>query len=141
MPATNAFFSPRSSATRTRSGAAVVELAITLPFLLVMIVGALELGHANMVLNVAEAAAYEGAREGIVPGSSASDITQACQSILDISSVRNATIQTIPADLSQASETIEVRISVPYDSNTLMPPFFVRGLNIGGICRLSRESQ
>ncbi|MEZ6075910.1 MAG: pilus assembly protein [Pirellulaceae bacterium] len=55
-----------------RSGVTTVEFAMTAPLLFMLLYAALELGHANMTFNAVEAACYEGARVGIVPGAKAS---------------------------------------------------------------------
>lgn len=123
-----------------RSGAVVVEIALTLPLLFFILLGALELSHANMVVNVAEAAAFEGAREGIVPGATTQYVTEAAKRLLNISKIRGATIAVTPSSLSTRSENIYVRIDVPYDQNTLIPPFFTRGMIICRYCKLTRES-
>ena len=122
-----------------RRGAVVVEFAFTAPLVFLLLFGALELGHANMVFHVTEAAAYEGAREGIVPGASRDEVEAAVDRILQISNVRGATIEVIPADLNVLSNSIQVNIGVPYQQNTLIPPFFTQGLVIERGCKLTRE--
>ncbi len=44
----------------TRSGVTTVEFAVVAPVAFLLLFGALELGHANMVFHSVEAAAYEG---------------------------------------------------------------------------------
>lgn len=129
----------RRTSEAQRRGATVVEFALTAPILFMLLFGALELGHANMILNVSEAAAYEGAREGIVPGASAAEVRAAAQRILGISNIRGAAIQVNPANLALETDTIRVDITVPYAQNTLMPPFFTGGLIIQRSCELARE--
>lgn len=125
---------------KSRRGAVAVEFAMTAPLLFIILFGALELGHANMVWNVAEAAAFEGAREGIVPGATAGEVEAAVNSLLGISNIRGTTVTVTPSDLNQNTEFIEVALSVPYERNTLMPPFFTGGLIIERSCRLTREN-
>ncbi len=60
---------------------------MTAPLLFIILFGALKLGYANMVWNVAEAAAFEGAREGIVPGATASEVEVAFNNLLGISNI------------------------------------------------------
>lgn len=124
---------------RYRSGAAAVEFAMTAPLVFMLLLGALELGHANMVFHAAEAAAFEGARAGIVPGATSAEVTSATQNVLDISRIRDASISISPSNLDSKEETIRVQVNVPYPKNTLMPPFFTKGLTIRRECRLSRE--
>jgi Flp pilus assembly protein TadG len=122
-----------------RRGTAAVEFAMTAPLLFMMIYASVELGHANMVLNATEAACYEGARVGIVPGATADECRAAAATILQISGIRGATIQVAPADLNTNSNTVRVDIAVPYVSTAIMPATFTRGLNIRRSCELIRE--
>ncbi len=112
---------------------------MTAPLLFLLLAGALELGHANMVFNATEAAAYEGAREGIVPGANANECRAAAARILQISGIRGAQIQINPADLSVDTDTVDLLITVPYVDNTIVAPLFTRQLQIQRRCRLSRE--
>lgn len=122
-----------------RKGAVAVEFALTAPLLFLILFGCLELSHANMVFNVAEAAAFEGAREGIVPGATAADAQQAAQRILDISRIRNADITVTPANLAADTETIQVTVRVVYAQNSILPPNFTRNLVMERDCILVRE--
>lgn len=135
MKIQNPFRRPPSN----RGGAAVVEFAFTVPIVFLLLFGALELGHANMIFNVSEAAAYEGAREGIVPGATSGEVVAATQNILNISSIQGATITVTPTNLSTNSAKVRVDINVPYAQNTLMPPFFTSGMVIQRSCELTRE--
>jgi Flp pilus assembly protein TadG len=107
-----------------------VEFAMTAPLLFFLLFGALELGHANMVFNSTEAAAYEGARSGIVPGASASDCVAATQHFLGIAGIRNAVIEITPADLLLDTPAVEVKVTVPYSQNTIVAPLFTKNLQI-----------
>ncbi len=129
----------RISNAKNRRGAVAVEFALTAPLLFLLLFGAAELGHANMVFNVAEAAAYEAAREGIVPGATADECELAAQRVLDISSIRGAKIEIEPRNLKDASKSVQVSISVPYNKNTVVAPFFSKGLVIERTCSLTRE--
>ncbi len=122
-----------------RLGAVALEFAMTAPLLFMMIYASLELGHANMVFNATEAACYEGARVGIVPGASASECRTAAAGILQISGIRGATVDVLPANLSTTTETVRVDIAVPYLATAIIPPTFTRGLTIRRSCELVRE--
>jgi len=104
-----------------------------------MLYAALELGHANMVYNAVEAACYEGARVGIVPGASAAECQSAAQRILDLSNVRGATVTVTPGNLNTTTDTIRVNIAVPYAGTAIIPPTFTRLLNVDRGCELVRE--
>lgn len=130
----------RVKTTSARSGVTTVEFALTAPLLFMFLFAALELGHANMTLNATEAAAYEGARKGIIPGASASECIQATRDILRISGIQNAQITVVPSSLSTLSDTVRVNVSVPYSRNTIVTQLFTKGLNINRFCEMTRES-
>lgn len=131
--------SPCCRQAQTRRGATVVEFALTAPLLFMLLMASLELGHANMVFHATEAACYEGARTGIIPGSTAEECIAAAQQVLDISKIRAATIRVTPADLRVGSDSIVVSIEVPYQQNTIVTPAFTKGLTIQRRCELLRE--
>jgi Flp pilus assembly protein TadG len=109
------------------------------PIAFLLLFGSLELGHANMVFHSAEAAAYEGARKGIVPGATAAECIAEANEMLQLCRVRGGNVTVIPATLTPNDASVTVRIEVPYRSNSLIVPFFTRSLVINRECRLSRE--
>ena len=121
------------------SGALTVEFALTLPVLLMILFAAYELGRANMLRNTAEAAAYEGARRGIVPGSDADDVRDSVNFVLGTSGIRDANIRINPPVITMATETVSIEIDVPMAGNTLIPSIFTRGMSFNGQCELNRE--
>lgn len=129
----------RGKKSEQRSGATAVEFALTFPLLILMLFGAVELSHANMVLNSTEAAAYEGARRGIVPGGEAENCIASSQLMLDIAGIRGGSITVEPASLLIDTDTVRVTIEVPYASNTIVAPLFTRDLRIVRTCELTRE--
>ncbi len=122
-----------------RSGVATVEFAMTAPLLFMLLYAALELGHANMTFNAVEAACYEGARVGIVPGSNAAECQAAAERILSISKIRGANVTVTPANLNTSTQSVQVRVTVPYAQPAIIPPTFTRLLTINRQCELQRE--
>ncbi len=122
-----------------RRGVAAVELVMTAPLLFMLLYAALELGHANMVFNSVEAACYEGARVGIVPGAKAAECQAAAQRVLTIAKVRGATVTVTPASLTTTTDAVRVSITVPYTSTAIIPPTFMRLVTINRQCELVRE--
>lgn len=122
-----------------RRGVTAVEFAMTAPILFLLLYAALELGHANMTFNAVEAACYEGARIGIVPGAQAADCQAAAERILAISKIRGASVSVVPASLNSPSTSVQVRISLPYADTAIMPATFTRLLTIDRQCELVRE--
>lgn len=122
-----------------RSGVTAVEFAMTAPLLFLLLYAALELGHANMTFNAVEAACYEGARVGIVPGAKASECQAAAERILTISKIRGASVTVTPANLNTSTQSVQVRVTVPYAQTAIIAPTFTRLLTINRQCELVRE--
>ncbi len=122
-----------------RNGVAAVEFAMTAPLLFMLLYAALELGHANMAFNSIEAACYEGARVGIVPGAKAIECQQAAERLLGVARIRGASVTVTPASLTTTTPSVQVRISVPYASTAIIPATFTRFLTINRQCELVRE--
>ncbi len=112
---------------------------MTAPLLFLLLYAALELGHANMTFNAVEAACYEGARVGIVPGSNATECQAAAERILAISKIRGANVTVTPANLNTLTQSVQVRVTVPYAQTSIIPPTFTRLLTINRQCELQRE--
>ena len=112
---------------------------MTAPLLFVMLYASLELGHANMTFNAVEAACYEGARVGIVPGAKSVECQTAAERILEISKIRGATVTVTPASLNTSTTSVQVRVTVPYAGTAIIPPTFTRLLTINRQCELVRE--
>lgn len=122
-----------------RHGVTTVEFALVAPIAFLLLFGALELGHANMVFHSAEAAAYEGARKGIIPGASAAECIAEANGMLQLCRVRGANVSVIPATITPNDTEVTVRVEVPYSSNSIIVPFFTRNLVVNRECKLSRE--
>jgi len=134
-------FKRRSVNQSQRAGATAVEFSLTLPVLLLFLFATFELGRGNMMLNTTEAAAYEAARIAIVPGATVAEAEEAALSVLATAGVDSSSITFVPANLSTASETVEVTIDVSYAENSLFVPNFLDNARFVRRCVLNRENQ
>lgn len=109
---------------RSRSGAAVVEFAVCLPLLMLIVLGAIEAAHGIFLKQALSAAAYEGMRAAIEPGSRQADAIQQAQTILDARLVKNPTITfDTNIDTAPRGRKVAIEISAPISSNS---PFIGR---------------
>lgn len=122
-----------------RRGVTAVEMALTLPVLILLIFGAYELSRANMMKHTAEAATYEAARVAIVPGAQTAEVESVARQVLATAGIGNADIQIEPANLQTPSDLVSVTISVDYGENTILAPFFMDNRVLVRTCELSRE--
>jgi Flp pilus assembly protein TadG len=109
-----------------RNGAAVVELALCIPVLLVVAVATIDscaMFHVQQNLKVA---AYEGTRVGIVPQAEASNVVFQCESLLNDQGVKGYSIAMDPADPKSLEEGdhFTVTIDADFKQNALVGGLF-----------------
>lgn len=128
---------PRES----RRGAAMVEFALTLPLLLIIVLGTIEscsMLHLKQTLHIA---AYEAARVALVPKTTNAQVTNAAQAILTDRRVQGSAISITPSSFSSApiSSYITVTVTAPSNSNFAVPLLFYRNKTITGSCSMMKE--
>lgn len=109
-----------------RTGAALVEFAITVPIFLLFILGAFEFGWLNVMRHTADNAAYEAARAAMVPGGSVADATAKANSILNIVKAKGATITITPNPVTTDTKEVTVTVDLPMSKNGLIVPKFTK---------------
>ena len=124
---------------KLRRGATTVEFALTVPILFLLLFGGYELSRANMLMHTCEAAAYEGARVGIVPGSLAQDVENTTNRVLATVGVNNATVTINPANLETPSEIISVTVQFSFQDNSVLASNFMSNEPFVRTCELLRE--
>jgi Flp pilus assembly protein TadG len=141
---------------KRRRGATAVEVAITLPIFVMFLAAMLEFGHFFLVSHMVKAAAKSGARYGSTLGvtnaqvttkvnqiigsafnAAAATVIVANASVFDTSTVSpsNINYSTLPSiDLTQCNEgdLYVVRVTVPYNSVALLPPFWIVNKTVVG---------
>lgn len=128
MDAPNPHHRPRRDARRSR-GLAVVELAVCLPVIVILILGAIEACTMIFLKQSLHIAAYEGARVAIDNRATNQRVEDRCQQILDERRIRGATIELDGLDiesLPRGSE-ITVRVEAPVNLNCRLLTGLVQG--------------
>ena len=117
------------SCRRNRRGAAAVEFAVVSPVLFLLIFGMIEYGRMVMVQQVITNAAREGARKGVLDGTTNSDVTTVVSNYLTSAKITGATTTVTPTNPSNATYggTVTVTVSVPYSSVSWLPHNFWLG--------------
>ena len=138
----------------SRSGAALVEMALVLPVFLMVIFGIIEFGRGMMVGQMVTNAAREGARLGVISGNSNADVeTKVKDFILDATGIANVdvavtiTITPDPSNVdpvnvlanSNTGDFIKVKVAVSAEKATLLQPDFLTGKSIVGIATMRHE--
>ena len=112
-----------------RFGAAVVELAVCLPAIVLLILGSIEACTMVFVKQSLHIAAYEGVRRAIRYDSSEQSVLERCEQILDERDIHNASVEITPSSLDgvERGSEIAVRITAPARDNTIMRLQFFGG--------------
>lgn len=130
----------RGNKASTRRGAAVVEFAVVAPVMIMLTFGLIELGRLSMLKDSAIHASREGARVGIKPAASESEVIESVNSELGILGVSNASVETSFHN-QNGDEVVEVNVSIPIEGNSWVPGFLNAGVtHIVGNTTMRRES-
>jgi Flp pilus assembly protein TadG len=128
---------------RNRRGAAAVEFAFVAPVFFLFVFGMIEFGRMVMVQQVLTNASREGAREGILDGSTTADVTDAVTTYLTNSSISGASVAVTPSPPSSAGygQPVTVTVTVPFDQVSWLPsPMFIGGRALTASTVMRRES-
>ena len=124
-----------------RRGAAMVEMAITSGLVFFFFFAALEFCRVSMIRHTVENALYEGARQGIVPGATASEVESTARKILSRIGVSHATVVVSPSVIQNSTPEISVRIELPLDSGLFAPALFFVGESLDRTLVMQRETR
>lgn len=113
---------------RSERGAALLEMALTLPLLLLVCVGILEFGRAYQTWQVLTNAAREGARIAVLPGITDSAVQSRVQTYLSAGQIPNAASATVNIDRTQTvsigtgtASASQVTVTYPFNFIVLDP--------------------
>lgn len=122
------------------AGVVTVELALVLPLALFITFSLVEFSRVNIIRNTMQNAAYEGARAAIIRGGTAAAASTKANAMLSTISIKNPTVQVIPAVVTNATSQVEVKITVPLGENMWVTPKFFASTTMVKSFTLTRES-
>lgn len=126
-----------------RHGAAVVEFALVAPLFFLLIFGMIEYGRMVMVQQILTNAAREGARVGVLDGSTETKVTTAVNNYLTAAGITNATTTVTPNPPSSAAATspVTVTVSVGFNDVSWLPsPLYLGGKTMSFNATMRRET-
>ena len=129
----------RNFAQRSRYGATLVEFAVVVPIVFVLFFASVEFSRVAMIRHTIDNAVYEASRKAIVPGSTVSDAQTEARRALTAIGVVGASIEVLPNRIDSSTTQVTVRITVPVDRNSYVPPQFFAGHSLVRELTLSRE--
>jgi hypothetical protein len=130
---------PRRKA--TRRAAAVAELAICLPLIVLLLMASIEACSMIFLDHGLTIASYEGVRAAINYDATNADVTARTNEIITQRSIQDATVSTNPSNVAtvEKGEPITVTVSAPSDSNMIVPPWFYSGRTLTGRTTMVKE--
>ena len=102
----------------TRTGAALVELAVVLPIVLIIAGGLLEVSRLLLLHHTADTAAYEGARAAMVPGATADEAIEVVEKLLTEAGCSWTSITVDPEVITEKTPLITVSVEMPLNKNS-----------------------
>lgn len=110
-----------------RSGAVTVELALVISLFFILVFAGIEFGRVSMLRHTAEDAAYEAARNVVVPGATVADAITQATDVVTRAGLRNAQVQVTPNPITETTNTVTVVVQIPVGSNSWVTPRWVAG--------------
>lgn len=126
-----------------RRGAAAVEFALVAPIFFVLVFGMIEYGRMVMVQQILTNASREGARIGVLDGTTTAQVTTAVTTYLTGASVTGATVTVTPNPPSSAAygTPVNVTVTVPFKNVSWLPsPLFLGTQTLKSVAIMRRES-
>ena len=126
---------------KKRLGAATVEVAFTLPILLLIVFAGWEVCRINTIQNTMENAAYEAARESMLPGANIDRVQARADAVLAALAINGSDVTMDPQTINQTTDDVTITITAPVAENSLGVMKFFTNANLSTSMTLSRELQ
>lgn len=114
-----------------------------LPFLVLFLMGSVEVGRGVMVKHVLEEAARAGCRVAVFESSSAADVQSIVGTAMDAANLSSAnyTVTIDPPNPQglQAFQPVTVSIEMNFADVSWIPTTFLKGKSVGGVCVMPAE--
>lgn len=121
----------------------MVEFAIVAPLFFLLVFAMIEYGRMVMVSQIITNASREGARQAVLDGATNTEVENAVDDFLEMSSIQGADVETVPANISTAAygQAVTVSVSIPFTKVSWLPsPMYLGGQTIKASTVMRRES-
>ena len=126
---------------RKRWGVAAVEFAVVVPVFLLLLLGMIEFGRAIMVQQMLTNASREGARLGVLDGTTTAQVRTTVENYLTTIEGETTAVNPDPPGNAGFGQPVSVTVSVGFDQvSWLSSPMFLGGRNLSATTVMRRES-
>jgi Flp pilus assembly protein TadG len=128
---------------KKRRGAAVVEFAVVAPVFITLVFGMIEYGRMVMVQQMLTNGSREGARVGVLDGTTTSEVQSAVTTYLSNAGITGSTVTVTPNPPSSAGygAPVTVTVTVPFSQVSWLPtPMFLSGKTLTATSVMRRET-
>ncbi|NOY30560.1 MAG: pilus assembly protein [Planctomycetes bacterium] len=124
-----------------RRGVAAAEFAVCLPVIMLIVLAMIESCTMIFLKQSLTVASYEGIRTALEERAVATDVLGACQQVLTDRRVQGGTITIQPNNFETLlpGEFIQVTVSAPADSNSVVPGSFFGGRTLTATATMMKE--
>jgi Flp pilus assembly protein TadG len=132
----------RAPVKRNSRGVAAAELAVCLPVVVLIVIATIEACSAMFLKQSLTVAAYEGARTALAERTIPGSVEAAVNQVLTDRKVKGASITIKPTNIAalQPGDYIDVTISAPCNSNSVVPTTFYRGRSLQATASMMVEN-
>lgn len=120
-------------------GAVAVEFAMVAPLFFLIIITMFEFSRLKVIRHTMDNAAYEAARNAIVPGATAAEALTEARRLLSVVGARGANVRITPPVLGPDVQQVTVNIDVPLNQNALVTPNFTGATTLSSVATLKTE--
>lgn len=132
---TSKFDTTKGNESRERRGVTAVEFALVAPIIFAFFFASIEIVNLNYLRNMASDAAFQVARDSVIPGANRSQAIQTAQNMMTSVGLVNPSISI----QDQADGSIIATVSLPIDQNAWGVSKLAVGTIITRNCHLDRE--
>lgn len=122
-----------------RQAAVLVEFSMVLPIVVFTFASMIEISRVMLLQHTADAAAYEGARQGMVPGATATQATEAANALLSIAELEGTKVIITPDVITEATSIISVDVEIPIAENCWIIPLLIKDFAVSSSVTLFCE--
>lgn len=108
----------------------MVELAIVAPIFFTILFACFEFSRVSLIRNAANNAAYQAARQMMVPGATLSDAQTEANRLLSVLGVTTYTLTVTPNPVTTTTDRVTVHIAIPAKENGWVSAVFSKDLTI-----------